>query len=274
MATYAVGDLQGCLTPLQQLLDRVNFDPASDRLWLVGDLVNRGPASLETLRFLYRMRDSLCIVLGNHDLHFLATAWHHDFLKKHDTLQEILDAPDCAELVAWLRQQKLAHYDADFDTLLVHAGVPPQWSLEQVLARAAEVEAVLQDDTRIGDFFLNMYGNKPKLWNDTLDGYERLRVITNYFTRMRFCNAEGKLQLKAKSGPDQAPEGYAPWFVHPGRTLEQHRVIFGHWAALEGRSTHTNAIALDTGCVWGAAMTLYNLESGEYHRRDCSDQRQ
>lgn len=269
MATYAVGDLQGCLQPLQQLLQRVNFDPAHDRLWLVGDLVNRGPDSLGTLRFLYDMQDALTIVLGNHDLHFLATIWHPDFLRKHDTLQEIHDAPDCAELVSWLRQQKLAHYDPALNALLVHAGVPPQWSLEQALARAAEVEAILQDDAHISDFFLNMYGNKPKLWDEQLQGHERLRVITNYFTRMRFCNAAGKLQLKAKNTPDQAPEGFGPWFSYPSLTLAQHRIIFGHWAALEGRSTHPNAIALDTGCVWGGAMTLYHLESGEYHRCDC-----
>lgn len=272
MATYAVGDVQGCLAPLQVLLDEVHFDPSQDHLWLVGDLINRGPASLKTLRYLYAMRDSLTIVLGNHDLHFLATVWHRDLLKEQDTLQEILDAPDCAELVAWLRQQKLAHYDASFNALLVHAGVPPQWSLEQVLARAAEVEAVLQDDRRVGEFFLTMYGNKPKLWSDALSGNERLRVITNYLTRMRFCTAEGRLQLKAKNGPEQPPAGHAAWFAHPGRTLERHRIIFGHWAALEGRSSHPNAIALDTGCVWGGAMTLYNLDSGQYHRCDCSSQ--
>ncbi len=273
MATYAVGDLQGCLEPLQQLLQQVQFDPASDRLWLVGDLINRGPDSLGTLRFLYGMRDALVIVLGNHDLHFLATVWHADFRKKHDTFQEIYDAPDCNLLVGWLRQQKLAHFDPAFNAVMVHAGIPPQWSLQQTLERAAEVEAVLQDDGQISDFLLDMYGNKPKRWDDTLSGTERLRVITNYFTRMRFCAADGKLQLKAKNGPDQAPEGFAPWFAHPGQVLDSQRIIFGHWAALEGRSTHPNAIALDTGCVWGAAMTLYHLETGEYHRCDCSNQR-
>lgn len=273
MATYAVGDLQGCLKPLQTLLQQVNFDPAYDRLWLVGDLINRGPDSLGTLRFLYAMRDSLVIVLGNHDLHFLATVWHADLRKKHDTFQEIYDAPDRDLLVNWLRQQQLAHYDPAFNAIMVHAGIPPQWSLQQTLAHAAEVESVLQDDQRIGAFFRDMYGNKPKLWDDSLTGTERLRVITNYFTRMRFCTADGKLQLKAKSGPHQAPEGFAPWFAHPGQVLEQHRIIFGHWAALEGNSSHPNAIALDTGCVWGAAMTLYNLDTGVSHRCDCSDQR-
>ena len=271
MATYAVGDLQGCLQPLQALLDEVSFDPANDRLWLVGDLINRGPASLETLRFLYKMRDSLTIVLGNHDLHFLATYWHRDFLKPYDTLQEILDAPDCAELVAWLRQQKLIHYDPAYNSILVHAGIPPMWSLEQAMSLAAEVEAVLQDDQKISDYLLNMYGNKPKRWSDDLVGYERLRVITNFLTRMRFCNAEGKLQLKAKNSPDQAPEGFAPWFEHPSLVMPQHKIIFGHWAALEGRSSNPAAIALDTGCIWGGTMTLYNLDNDQFHCQSCKE---
>lgn len=273
MATYAVGDLQGCLEPLQKLLDTVSFDPANDHLWLVGDLINRGPDSLGTLRFLYAMRDSLVIVLGNHDLHFLATVWHPEFRKKHDTFQEIYDAPDHDQLIDWLRRQKLAHYAPAFNAVMTHAGIPPQWSLTDTLARAAEVEHVLQNDQLIGDFLLNMYGNKPKQWDDSLQGHERLRLITNYFTRMRFCAADGTLQLKAKSGPDKAPDGFAPWFTYPGKTLEHQRILFGHWAALEGRSTHPNAIALDTGCVWGGAMTLYCLGSGEYHRCDCSKPR-
>ncbi|MBS7326532.1 MAG: symmetrical bis(5'-nucleosyl)-tetraphosphatase [Thiopseudomonas sp.] len=273
MATYAVGDLQGCLEPLQQLLQQVHFDPASDRLWLVGDLINRGPDSLGTLRFLYGMRDSLVVVLGNHDLHFLATVWHADFRKKHDTLQDIYAAPDCDLLVNWLRQQKLAHFDPAFNAVMVHAGIPPQWTLQQTLERAAEVEAVLQDDHKISDFLLDMYGNKPKLWDDSLTGTERLRIITNYFTRMRFCAADGTLQLKAKSGPDQAPAGFAPWFTHPSKVLDNQRVLFGHWAALEGRSSHANALALDTGCVWGNAMTLYNLETGHFHRCACNNPR-
>lgn len=270
MATYAVGDLQGCLKPLQQLLEQVSFDPRHDRLWLVGDLINRGPDSLGTLRFLYAMRDALVIVLGNHDLHFLASVWHPELRKQQDTFSEIYAAPDCELLVDWLRQQKLAHFDPAFNAVMVHAGIPPNWSLSDTLARAAEIEAVLQDDQQIGDFLLNMYGNKPKRWDDNLTGYERLRIITNSLTRMRFCAADGKLQLKAKSGPDQAPEGFAPWFKHPGQVLQQQRIIFGHWAALEGRSSHPNAIALDTGCVWGNAMTLYNLDSGQRLTCPCS----
>lgn len=269
MSTYAVGDLQGCLQPLQCLLQEVAFDPAKDRLWLVGDLVNRGPQSLETLRFLYAMRDSLTCVLGNHDLHLLAVAHNIENLKKADTLQEILDAPDRDDLLDWLRQQKLLHYDAERDCVLVHAGIPPQWTLDKALKRAAEVEAVLQDDLRLPQFLEGMYGNQPTLWDKDLRGVTRLRVITNYFTRMRFCTAEGELDLKSKEGLDTAPPGYASWFSHPQRKTRQHKIVFGHWAALEGQCTEPNVIALDTGCVWGGRMTLLNLDSGEKHQCSC-----
>lgn len=270
MAVYAVGDIQGCLQPLQQLLGQVSFDPARDKLWLVGDLVNRGPQSLETLRFLYGMRQSLTISLGNHDLHLLAAAYHPEKLKRKDTIGEILQAPDAPVLLDWLRQQKLMHYDRQLDVCMVHAGIAPQWSLTQALALAGEVEQVLRDDHRIADFLGRMYGNEPSLWRDELAGMERLRLITNYFTRMRFCRADGQLELNNKLGPKHAPEGFAPWFAHPGQILSQRRIIFGHWAALKGRTSHDNAIGLDTGCVWGAKLTLYNLQSGEYHRCKCN----
>ena len=200
MATYAVGDLQGCLQPLQCLLERVAFDPARDKLWLVGDLVNRGPQSLETLRFLFAMREALVCVLGNHDLHLLAAAHNVERLKKHDTLQEILDAPDRADLLEWLRQQKLMHYDEQRDIALVHAGIAPQWTLKKALKRAAEVEEVLRDDARLPLFLDGMYGNEPACWDGDLHGVTRLRVITNYFTRMRFCTEDGTLDLKSKEG--------------------------------------------------------------------------
>ena len=209
MATYAVGDLQGCLEPLKCLLEQVRFDPAADTLWLVGDLVNRGPASLETLRFLYAMRDSLVCVLGNHDLHLIAVAYNAERLKKNDTLREIIEAPDGPELIEWLRQMPLIHHDAQRDITLVHAGIPPQWSVEKALLRAAEVEKALRDDTQLPLFLDGMYGNEPAKWDKKLHGIERLRVITNYFTRMRFCTPDGKLDLKSKEGLDTAPPGYA-----------------------------------------------------------------
>ena len=271
MAVYAVGDLQGCLQPLKCLLERVRFNPAVDRLWLVGDLVNRGPESLETLRYLYAMRDSLVCVLGNHDLHLLA-AWHNvERLKKSDTLREILDAPDADELLDWLRRQKLLHYDEQRGVALVHAGIPPQWTLGKALELAAEVEQVLRDDTRLKLYLDGMYGNEPNKWSKDLSGVDRLRVITNYFTRMRFCTAAGKLDLKSKEGLDTAPKGYKPWFAHKDRRSRHVQIIFGHWAALEGQADAPGVVALDTGCVWGGAMTLYNVDSGEMHRCDCAD---
>jgi bis(5'-nucleosyl)-tetraphosphatase (symmetrical) len=271
MAVYAVGDLQGCLQPLKRLLERVRFNPEHDRLWLVGDLVNRGPESLATLRFLYQMRDSLVCVLGNHDLHLIAAGSNIERLKKSDTLREIIDAPDGPDLLDWLRRQKLMHYDEQRDMALVHAGIPPQWSLKKALRCAAEVEQALRDDSLFKPFLDGMYGNEPARWNNNLTGIDRLRVITNYFTRMRFCTAQGKLELKGKEGADSAPPGYAPWFSFRDRKTKGLKIIFGHWAALEGKCTVPGVFALDTGCVWGGAMTLMNIDTGERIGCDCDE---
>lgn len=270
MTTYAVGDIQGCLAPLQCLLQRVAFDPTRDRLWLVGDLVNRGPQSLETLRFLYAMRESLVCVLGNHDLHLLAVAHRVERLKKSDTLGAILEAPDREELLDWLRQQPLLHYDSTLDIAMVHAGIAPQWSLQEALAHAAEVQQALRDDVRLPLFLDGMYGNQPDKWEPDLQGVVRLRVITNYFTRMRFCTADGRLDLDSKEGLDSAPPGYAPWFSQPQRKTRGQKLLFGHWAALEGRCDEPGVEALDTGCVWGKHMTLLNLDNGERHSCSCA----
>lgn len=269
MAVYAVGDLQGCLKPLQCLLEQVSFDPAHDQLWLVGDLVNRGPQSLQTLRFLFSIRHAVTCVLGNHDLHLLAVAHNIERMKKGDTLQEILDAPDRADLLDWLRMQKLVHHDAERKVTLVHAGIPPQWTLSKALRRAAEVEEVLRDDARLPLFLDGMYGNEPAKWSKELHGIARLRVITNYFTRMRFCTADGTLDLKSKEGIGSAPPGFAPWFSHPQRKMHGEKIIFGHWAALEGHCQEPGLYALDTGCVWGGAMTLLDVDSGQLHRCTC-----
>lgn len=270
MATYAVGDVQGCLEPLKCLLDRVNFDPSQDKLWLVGDLVNRGPQSLETLRFLYAMHDSVITVLGNHDLHLLAIANHAARIKKKDTLREILNAPDCADLLFWLRQQPLMHHDAQRNISMVHAGIPPQWSIQEALSHAAEMQPVLRDDRLFVEYLDGMYGDFPKVWSAELQGVERLRVITNYFTRMRFCTADGMLDLNHKEGINTAPLGFAPWFSHPQRRTKNDTILFGHWAALEGRCPAPNTIALDTGCVWGGQMTLYNIDTQHFERCSCA----
>jgi bis(5'-nucleosyl)-tetraphosphatase (symmetrical) len=268
MATYAVGDLQGCLKPLECLLQQVNFDPAADYLWLAGDLINRGPESLATLRFVYNLRERVSCVLGNHDLHLLAVADNYRQPSRGDTLNDILAAPDRAELLGWLGRQPLLHHDPALNFTMVHAGIPPQWSLAQAQACAREVEAVLQGPLR-HDFFSTMYGNNPDVWSDSLEGPARWRLITNYFTRMRFCTPEGRLELATKEGPGAPPAGFAPWFSYPQRATRSDRIIFGHWAALEGKANTTNIYALDTGCVWGGSLTMLRLEDEHYFRCHC-----
>lgn len=272
MSTWAVGDIQGCLPALHCVLDRAGFRPGRDVLWSVGDAVNRGPDCLGTLRFLHGLGDSLVMVLGNHDLHLLAADAGVRPLSRSDTLRSILDAPDSEDLLAWLAHRPLLH--RQYGHTLVHAGIPPQWTVDEAAERAREVEAVLRGPER-EDFLNNMYGNEPALWRDDLTGMTRLRVITNYFTRMRYCTAEGKLDLTSKGPkPDPRPPGaapVAPWFSHPHRKSVGERIIFGHWAALEGRTGgDPDLIGLDTGCVWGGAMTLYNLETGERVSCDCA----
>lgn len=268
MTLYAVGDVQGCFKPLQCLLEQVDFSPSRDQLWLAGDLVNRGPQSLETLRFVRDLGTSGTAVLGNHDLHLLAVAHNIERLKKSDTLSPILEANDRADLIYWLRQQKLVHHDPEHSLTMVHAGIPPQWSVKKALKRAEEVEYALRDDAELLPYLDGLYGNFPAKWDKQLQGIERLRLITNYFTRMRFCTADGTLELQSKEGLDQAPQGFAPWFSHPERKTRDQTLIFGHWAALEGQCTEPNVHALDTGCVWGNAMTLMNMATGE--RLTCS----
>jgi bis(5'-nucleosyl)-tetraphosphatase (symmetrical) len=270
MATYAIGDIQGCLEPLQCLLKKITFDPAKDKLWLAGDLINRGPETLATLRYLYKLRDSITVVLGNHDLHFIAVYYGLRKQSKNDTLVELLMAPDRADLVYWLRHQKLVHHDPQLGYTIVHAGIPPQWSLQDALARSCEVEAALQSNHPEG-FLAGMYGNTPTTWSDQLTGVERLRVITNYFTRMRFCNAQGELEFQSKENVEAAPIGFAPWFSFAQRKTRDEKIIFGHWAALEGKVGFPNVFALDTGCVWGGSLTAMRLEDGVRFSCNCAD---
>lgn len=266
MTIYAVGDLQGCLQPLLCLLDQVQFDPQNDQLWAAGDIVNRGPESLETLRYVKGLGRAFKMVLGNHDLHLLATARTIKRLNPKDTLQEILSAPDRDELLTWLQQQPLLLYEHDY--VMVHAGIPPQWNLKTALSKAKQVEKVLHsDNTEL--FFKNMYGNTPGSWHKTQSPGVQLRSITNYFTRMRFCDPQGVLELSAKYGPEQSPEGFAPWFSHPKRKTAHKKIIFGHWASLEGKVLGKDLFPLDTGCVWGGRLRLMNLTTREYSHCSC-----
>ena len=260
MALYAIGDLQGCLEPLKRLLDEVDFDPARDRIWFTGDLVNRGPDSLEALRYVRALNDAAISVLGNHDLHLLAVAYGPHELKKKDTLHEIFDVPDRDELFHWLLHRPLLHYDPIRNLTLVHAGIHPFWSLERARLYAAELEEVLRGP-EAHDYFEEMYGDHPGHWADSHGGIERLRAITNCFTRMRVCDAEGRLDLKYKQAPAGAPKGFMPWFEHPDRLAVDTHILFGHWAAL-GLYEGNNVTGLDTGCVWGARLTALKLEEG------------
>lgn len=262
MTTYAVGDIQGCLQPLQALLLHIQFNPKKDKLWVAGDMINRGPDSLKTLRFLYHLRNSIHVVLGNHDLHLLAVASGYRKPSPSDTLHAIVDAPDRDCLLEWVRQQPLIHHDNKLDYTMVHAGIPPQWSIKQAIKYSQEVESVLQSN-KISSFLKNMYGNEPDSWSKKLKGVERWRVITNYFTRMRFCDKEGRLELKTKAGIHNAPAGYLPWYEHKNRKTQNDNIIFGHWAALEGKASHPKVFAIDTGCVWGGELTMMRLDDGK-----------
>lgn len=257
MPTYAIGDLQGCYDELQLLLEKIQFDPTQDTLWFTGDLVNRGPKSLECLRFVKNLGARAITVLGNHDLHLLAVAAGVRQQAEGDTLTEILEAPDCDELLTWLRQQPLLHYDPQLGFILVHAGIAPQWNLGTAQKLAREVEMQLQSIA--SDLLAQLYGNQPACWNDVLIGTERWRCIINYFTRMRFCTQAGCLDLSYKGTLNDAPSDLIPWFNVPQRQVQQ-PILFGHWAALESGKTPPNVFALDSGCVWGNSLTALRLE--------------
>lgn len=268
MTRYAVGDLQGCLAPLEALLQQVDFNPPQDQLWLVGDLVNRGPDSLATLRFLYNIKDALRITLGNHDLHCLALARGAVKRGRHPSLEALLNAPDCETLMEWLRQQPLVYRDPSRDYIMSHAGIPPIWSSKKALALSSEVSELLRSD-QIDSFLTAMYGNEPACWNDTLSGLDRARCITNYLTRMRLCQQDGNLELDYSGALEKAPAPYKAWFHWPPNKKRKETVLFGHWAALQGDTGHDRIIGLDTGCVWGNCMSLLNLDSGHMLKHSC-----
>jgi bis(5'-nucleosyl)-tetraphosphatase (symmetrical) len=266
MSTWAVGDIQGCYEQLRRLLDSVSFDPANDTLWLVGDLVNRGPQSLETLRYARSLGERAVTVLGNHDLNLLALA--EGLRKPHrgDTIDDILRAPDRDELLHWLRTRRMMHAGEGY--AMVHAGLLPQWTIERALELAAEVEAELSGPG-YRELLESMYGNAPDTWEDSLTGDDRLRVIVNAMTRLRLCDARGRMEFSHKTGLDGMPPGYMPWFDVPGRACAGTPIVCGHWASL-GLSVRSDVVAIDTGCVWGRELSALRLEDRRLSRCDCT----
>ena len=258
MGVYAIGDVQGCYQEFRDLLEKLDFNPTGDRLWLVGDLVNRGPASLETLRFVKQLGDAAVCILGNHDLNLLAVDAGVRSNSRYPTLQNILNADDREELLRWLRTRPLLHHDEHMNYTMVHAGLPPQWDLLHAQQYAHEVENVLRSD-EYKVFLQEMYGDKPNCWHDSLQGWERLRFITSAFTRIRYCNEHGKINFTAKGPPGTQPQEYRPWFDIKQRKNSQLRIIFGHWSTL-GYVQRDNILALDSGCVWGGKLTAARLD--------------
>lgn len=259
MALYVIGDVQGCYDELQRLLEQINYDPSADTLWFTGDLVNRGPQSLQVLHFVKSLGAHALTVLGNHDLHMLAVAEHTEKYRRNDTFRDILDSSDRDEVLHWLRQQPLVHFDTTRNLLLVHAGLDPAWTAEQARSYAGEVEAVLRCE-RYHKFFAHMYGNKPDRWDPSLTGWDRLRFITNTLTRLRYCDYDGHQILDAKGPLGTQPAGYHPWFEIAHRKAVDTRIVFGHWAALGAAKHGDNVYSVDSGCAWGGALSALRLE--------------
>jgi len=265
MATYAIGDIQGCFHSFQSLLKKIQFNPALDYLWLVGDLINRGSGSLEVLRWVFDHQSSIVSVLGNHDLHTLVVA--EGFVNAHrsDTIQPLLDAPDADTLLSWLRHQPLLHFANDH--LMVHAGLLPAWTPSQAQLLGQEVhQALCADNYR--EFLKHMYGNQPVQWDEALTGWDRLRVITNAMTRLRICSQAGEMEFEFKGELSNRPAGYVPWFEIAGRASADTPVIFGHWSAL-GLHMANNVYALDTGCLWGGALTALRVDDKAVFQVPC-----
>lgn len=259
MAVYAIGDVQGCATELDALLRKIKFDARADRLWFVGDLVNRGPDSLAVLRRVEALGDAAIVVLGNHDLHLLAVARGDAPLKKADrSLEAVLNARDRGRLLDWLQSRPMLHHDPGLGVTMVHAGLPPQWDLPTAIGCARELEAELRSQ-RDGRFYRRMYGDKPDLWSDDLDGDARLRFIVNCLSRLRVCDADGRVSLGFKGSLDQLPDGMMPWFRVPGRRTAGARIVCGHWSAL-GYLDENGVASIDTGCVWGGSLTALRLD--------------
>ncbi|HCU05363.1 MAG TPA: diadenosine tetraphosphatase [Coxiellaceae bacterium] len=262
MSTYAIGDVQGCYEELQSLLALITFIPKKDRLWFVGDLINRGPNSLLVLRFIRELGDRQITVLGNHDLHGMAVAIDSSKSRPHDNFSDFLQAPDKLELIDWMRNQKILHYDESLNAILVHAGIYPKWHLKEAIKYAKEFETMLQSD-QFEIELKNMYGDQSEQWNPASTGIDRYRFFINAFTRMRYCYVDGQLNLTEKGVLGSQPNDLYPWFSMPGRTPIQPRIIFGHWASLNGVTHQPNIEAIDTGCSWGHTLTALRLEDNK-----------
>jgi len=275
MANYVIGDIQGCFKELKGLLDEINFDPIKDRLWFVGDLINRGPESLRTIEFIYQIKSSCNLVLGNHDIHFLAIAEGLRKPLKEDTLRELLASENLNLYTKWLRDQSLLHYekiDCEHGSktyLMTHAGIPPHWSWEEALTASQEIKEALSNDSLYIEYLNNIYGNLPSKSGTHLSRLERLRLNTNYLTRMRFCKIDGELELEIKGALTHNPKGFKAWFDHPLRIQNENlHIIFGHWAALGGETGISNITSVDTGCVWGYKLTAFRLEDSRVFSYD------
>ncbi|MEW4367311.1 symmetrical bis(5'-nucleosyl)-tetraphosphatase [Aliikangiella sp. GXAS 306] len=258
MATYAIGDIQGCYRTFKKLLKKIDFHPGRDQLWLAGDLINRGPSSLKTLEYIYKYQDSIQCVLGNHDLHFLAIESGQHLSNKKDTFKKILLSPNRKKLVKWLKTQPLFYMDEQLEFAMVHAGVPADWSFRDAVDFSQEVSEAIQSKNSYR-FFAQMYNNTPSKWKESLSGIKRLRFITNALTRMRYCFSDGSLELTCKVPPGEQPAELTPWFELP-QNLNKGQLIFGHWASLMGQCPIPHYYALDTGCVWGRKLTALRLD--------------
>ena len=273
-STYAIGDVQGCLDDLLRLLEKLNFDPDVDRLWFTGDLVNKGPNSLELLRFVHGLGNAAISVLGNHDLHLLAVAAGAVKIRKKDTITEILDAPDCEELLFWLRHQPVLHHSKSLGFTMIHAGLPPQWDLKKARQCACELETVLQN-VDYEDLFLHLSGEGPLYWREDLEGWERLRYITNCFTQLRWCDPDGRIDLQGKRRKSPAKKKRSrPWFAIPNRASKPLHILFGHWAKLTVTPSvkgTVSVVPLDTGCANGGCFTAFRLEDKRHFKLKCKN---
>ncbi|MFK8066612.1 MAG: symmetrical bis(5'-nucleosyl)-tetraphosphatase [Gammaproteobacteria bacterium] len=274
MATYAIGDVQGCFQELNDLLSLIGFSAEHDQLWFAGDLVNRGPQSLETLRFIASLGDKAISVLGNHDIHMLAAVQTGKAHRK-DTFGEIFSAPDRDELLDWLRRQPLFHHDQTLGYAMVHAGVAPQWNLNKIKSLAKEVESVLADEG-YKEYLAIIYGNQPDIWSDALTGWDRLRCITNFFTRVRYCDQNGRMDFDQKGPPGSQTQDMLPWYEIKNRQSSELKIIFGHWSThklADINVTENNVFPIDTGCLWGGELTALRLDDGKIFQLDCKHRR-